>query len=236
MSLTNRNGRPPAGRRFADRRTLYTATIVGLVVAALALALWPHRGPLDPGDLERPLFVHVENAINGGKAQIDTDDENDDAEIIYAGIRPPRPDEPLFDEALRRNAELVNGKKARLRFGKQKHDDKSRMLVYVFVEDEFVNEVLVREGLAYVRTTEANYRFKDRLLAAQADARKHNRGLWSVRQTSREGSYPADPKYGNFHRPSCEECPKIRPERLVTFPTADRALSKGYAPCTQCKP
>ncbi|MGI0149322.1 MAG: thermonuclease family protein, partial [Thermoplasmata archaeon] len=135
-----------------------------------------------------------------------------------------------------RNAELVAEREVRLRFDDERRDGDGRLLAYVFVGDQFINETLVREGLAYVRLTTSGQRFGKRLLAAQAEARKKGRGVWSKPSPSRESSYSADPKYGNFHRPSCEEASKIQPERLIVFKSDKEALEKGFAPCSKCKP
>jgi len=221
---------------FAARRLRYTVIIAVLAITGLAIAFWPARQISNVRNPHRSLYVMAEYAISSGKVQIDTDDEKDDAYIIYAGLRPLHKSDPLFDASLKRHNELVKGKRLRLRFGKKKYDSKGRMLVYVFVDDIFVNETLIREGLAYVRLTDENHRFKKRLLAAQDEARRHRRGIWKTRLPSHENEYIADRKYGNFHRPSCAECSKIKSERKVVFRSANKALKEGLAPCTKCNP
>ncbi len=221
---------------FADHRWRYLTILIVLAITALTLAFWPRRQISNERNPHRSLYVDAEYAISGNKVQIDTDGEKDDDYIIYIGLRAPLRGHPLFEASLNRNNELVKGKRLRLRFGKKKYDDKGRMLVYVFVDDLFVNEILVREGLAYVRLTDKNYRFKKRLLEAQTEARLHRRGLWKIRKPSHESQYIADRKYGNFHRPQCEECAKIKPERKIVLRGTTQAFKEGLAPCTKCKP
>ena len=187
-------------------------------------------------DAGRRLFVDVKRVISGSKIKLDGRGDAEDEYIIYAGVRAPFPKEPYFEDSLTRNTELVIGKEVRLRFGKQRKDRNDRMLAYVFCGDEFVNETMVREGLAYVRNTTANHRFAERLLKAQKEARSRRRGLWKDRVWTRESSYPADPKYGNFHRRSCGEVGRINPKRLRTFKSAGRAFDEGFAPCAKCNP
>ncbi len=208
--------------------------IVGAIALAAAglLARTTMRSDEGSGGTDRPTQVEAERVYSGDTIQID----GPEVKVIYAGIRAPEEDEPLYEESKRRNAELVKGEDLRLRFDEKERDQKDRMLSYAFVGDRFVNEVLVCEGLAYVRLTNGTRRFADRLLAAQTEARQERRGIWARAPRSREPQYPADPKYGNFHRPSCEEVPKIKPERLVTFGTSDEAYEKGYAPCVHCSP
>ena len=217
--------------RSDKRIRIALATIGVLTVAAVAgWILWSAaRGDTeDPGGLARGKVEHVRS---GHKVVLDGGED-----VLYAGVRAPFQDEPLFDEALKRNTELVGGKKVRLRFEETVKDKKDRLLAYVFADGVHVNEQLVREGLAYAQVTTSQRRFEKELLTAQNDARKQKRGLWRLPTPPSETTYPADPKYGSFHRPSCEEVPNIKPERLVTFPQRNKAFDSGFAPCHKCKP
>ena len=182
---------------------------------------------------EHRLFVKAKRAISGQKIKLDNDQEE---YLIFAGIRAPVGGEPFYDESTKRSDGLISDKKIRLRFDEEHRDSEGRLLGYVFVDDTFVNEVLVREGLAYARLTTASDRFGQRLLAAQAEAQKARRGVWSKRSSGTEKSYTGAAKYGNFHRRPCEEAAKIPPERLMEFKTDKDALNKGFAPCAKCKP
>lgn len=209
------------------------AILAVFILVSIAVAFRP-RKPVDPErDLEKRLFVKVKRAMTAQKIKLDHDTEE---YLVYAGIRAPQNDEPLQVESTRRNDELVARKELRLRFDDEQRDADGRLLAYVFDGEQFVNETLVREGLAYARLTTTAQRFGKRLLAAQAEARKNGRGIWAKRSPSREASYPADPKYGSFHRPACPEAAKIKPERLVTFKSDNDAMEKGFAPCSKCKP
>lgn len=207
------------------------AGVVTLAVGAFLFATFKGEGHVQEGDYVRPLRIEVKRAASGHSITLKTDER-----LNYAGIRTPYKHEPFHDEARQRNSELVDGKKVRVRYDTPYRDRKGRLLGYVSVGGTLVNETLVREGLAYVRLTTETRRFADRLLAAQADARKHRRGIWRNMSRSSEASYPADPKYGNFHRPSCAEVAKINPERLVTFSGKRKAFDKGFAPCAKCSP
>lgn len=46
----------------------------------------------------------------------------------------------------------------------------------------------------------------------------------------------ASRKAKKYHRPSCQYAAKIKDENLVTFDSAEQALSAGYTPCGACKP
>lgn len=215
-------------------RTPIGLGVIGLVVlTAGALALLSGAEVPDDQSPEQRLFVKAKRAVSGQKLKLDNDQ---DEYLILAGIRSPVGGEPFYDEATRRINAMIEEKKIRLRFDDEHRDSEGRLHAYVFIEDTFANEVLVRDGLAYARVTTTNNRFGDRLIAAQSEAQKARRGVWSNRHAGTEKSYVGDPKYGNFHRRNCEEADKIPADRLVEF-TADKdALSKGFAPCAKCKP
>ncbi len=184
-----------------------------------------------PSEPARPTRMKVKHVRSGGMLKSESDEK-----LIYAGIRPPYEGEPLFGEARERNAELVGGRELRLRFDREPRDKKNRLIAYAFCDDAMVNETLVREGLAYVRLAEGQLRFAKTLLAAQDKARKSGRGLWAAPTPPPENLYPSDPKYGNFHRPGCDESAKIEPERKISFENRDLAFEKGFAPCDKCQP
>ena len=39
-----------------------------------------------------------------------------------------------------------------------------------------------------------------------------------------------------FHRPSCSWVPKIKPEHVVCFSSANQAMAAGYDSCQKCNP
>lgn len=175
----------------------------------------------------------VEHVRSGQKIKLKSGDS-----LMYAGIRTPVKNEPLYEEALKLNKELVEEKKIRMRFDgvDNRKDKKGRWVAFVFAESVFVNERLVKEGLAYVRLTTTTMRFSKELLKAQDHARKNKLGIWKGKRTPVEPEYHADSKYGNFHRPTCEEVEKIQTARLVHLGRRQEAFDKGFAPCTKCNP
>jgi micrococcal nuclease len=161
----------------------------------------------------------------------------DDEKLNYLGVRAPYEHEPRFNESKLRNEELVVGQELRLRYDDELRDSGGRLWAYAFLKDgTFVNEVLIREGLAYVRARPHVVRFRDQLIAAQNEARKARRGLWAEPKPSAEPEYFADPKYAEFHRPSCETAKNIKPERLTKFASRNKALDQGFSPCDKCLP
>lgn len=74
---------------------------------------------------------------------------------------------------------LVKGKTVRLEYDIQYRDPKKRLLAYVYVDDQFINRELVRNGFAIVAIFPPNVKKIDQLLEAQDEARKNKKGMWS---------------------------------------------------------
>ena len=145
--------------------------------------------------------------------------------------------DPLGDEAARFNRKLVAGRSVRLELERERQDDYGRLLAYVFLEDgTLVNRELVRQGLAYLCSKQRPLRYWDRLLDAQRQAMKEQRGLWSLPPPRPEGVYLANKRSGVFHRPSCPLGRSVKPSNRLQFKERNQAFSEGFCPCRQCRP
>src|SRR3972149_5856195 len=107
-----------------------------------------------------------------------------DASVRYLGIDTPEiltensPGDPLAEKARDLNRRIVNGKKVRLEFDKQKYDDYGRLLANVFVDNTFVNEEIVRSGLARALIIKPNEKYASRILEAEKQAKGERKGIW----------------------------------------------------------
>ncbi|NPA05946.1 MAG: thermonuclease family protein, partial [Chloroflexi bacterium] len=108
------------------------------------------------------------------------------ARVRYQGIDTPEtkerrgePPHPWGEAAKRRNRELVSGKWVTLVWdpNSEDRDHYGRLLRYVIVDDVFVNDTLLREGLAWYYPSE--HACSAQFLQAEAEARAARRGLWS---------------------------------------------------------
>ncbi|HEX6843515.1 MAG TPA: thermonuclease family protein [Actinomycetota bacterium] len=106
--------------------------------------------------------------------------------VRLIGIDTPETDGPFTDEecfgaeASRFTTDLLDGETVRLEFDVERRDRFDRLLAYVWLGDELANETIVREGYAQPLTIPPNVRYADRFVAAAADARAANRGLWAA--------------------------------------------------------
>jgi len=106
--------------------------------------------------------------------------------IRYIGIDTPetkypgRPIECFGPEADAYNRERVLGKTVRLEKDTSETDRYSRLLRYVYVGSEMINEVLVRQGYATAVSYPPDTRYQDRFKLAETQAKTENKGLWKA--------------------------------------------------------
>ncbi len=161
-------------------RTRLTSVIVLLAAAVLLYRLTaPARVRPEAPPLEGFTAVCT-RVIDGDTIELDSGEH-----VRYIGIDTPemRPLEAWAEAATKANRELVEGKTVLVVPGVQQRDRYGRLLAYVWVDDVFVNEELVRRGYARVATYPPNVRYQERFLAAEREARGADRGLWSTRET-----------------------------------------------------
>lgn len=105
--------------------------------------------------------------------------------LRYLGIDAPEkftnysPGEPFHLKSTDLNKELVGGKLITIEFDREKYDHYGRLLGYVFADGIFVNEEIVRRGLARTLFIGKNRKYEDRILKAQQEAKRERRGIWS---------------------------------------------------------
>lgn len=132
-------------------------------------------GPSTPQNsaAETQKDVLVKRVIDG-----DTIELEDETRVRYIGIDTPETGDCLGQEAADENRKLVEGKRVRIETDIQRLDKYGRLLAYVFVDSVFVNEDLLKRGIATVTTYPPNVKYVDKFLKAQEEAKGKNAGLW----------------------------------------------------------
>ena len=168
--------------------------LLSLLVAimTLSLAVWSsHKNPQTKGGVERgDLLVAtsssrlsrglVTEVIDGDTIRINTGET-----IRYIGIdtpetkHPRKPIECFGKEASQKNIELVLGREVELLKDVSETDRYGRLLRYVYVGDQMVNEILVKEGYAYAVAFPPDVDKQNVLTTAQQVAQEGNLGLWN---------------------------------------------------------
>jgi len=129
----------------------------------------------------------VTKVVDGDTIQVNMNEEI--FTIRYIGVDTPETVDPrrpvgcFGKEASNENKSLVEGKTVILQKDISETDKYNRLLRYVFLPlDEnkvlFVNDYLVREGLANVSTYPPDVKYDQQFLEAQRQAKENGAGLW----------------------------------------------------------
>ena len=164
-------------RRRPGRPLILAAAVFALLV--VRVWQWSAR-PAPPERLDEGVY-QVERVVDGDTLLL-----TNQARIRLKGIDTPetvKPDHPVErwgPEATEFARQFVSGGEIRLQFDRERKDKYDRFLAYVWVEDQLLNEALVRAGLARaVILFPISPAMKRRLLAAQEEARAARRAIWS---------------------------------------------------------
>lgn len=124
--------------------------------------------------------AHVRHTLDGDSLVLD-----DGRQVRLIGVNAPefghdgRPEQPLARAAQQRLAALTEGRTVTLVFEQERTDRHGRSLAHVRLADgTHVEEVLLREGLAWMIAISPNVAELARLQAAEDEARRQNRGVW----------------------------------------------------------
>ena len=181
--------------------------------------------PITP--VEQPQF-----AIQGEKASVVEVVDGDTIKVNlgggfytvrYIGVDTPETKHPTVGvecygrEASAANQQLVGGKTVLLEKDVSETDRYGRLLRYVWLEGELVNERLVRQGYAVSSTYPPDVKYQERFLAAQREAREADRGLWDACGGADvpAGAPPVVPA------PSSGDCDPAYPDVCIPSPPPD---------------
>lgn len=124
--------------------------------------------------------VKVTRVVDGDTIEIEGGQK-----VRYIGIDTPETVDPkkpvqcFGKEASNKNKELVENKQVRLEKDVSETDQFGRLLRYVYIDDVFVNDYLVRNGFAHSSTFPPDVKYQSQFLEAEKEARENGRGLWA---------------------------------------------------------
>ncbi|MBN2101488.1 MAG: thermonuclease family protein [Candidatus Aenigmarchaeota archaeon] len=133
----------------------------------------------EPSEIpDKSIFYKAEHAFVTGIVDGDTIILDTDERVRLLGINTPEKNQELYEEARERLRELVEGKNVTLETDFDQTDQYDRLLRYVFVDGIFVNELLIKEGLATLYIVPPNDRYEKELKYAETFANENRTGLW----------------------------------------------------------
>lgn len=132
-----------------------------------------------------PGTATVRKVVDGDTIELRIGDRNETVRLL--GIDTPEtvhPDEPVEcfgPEASARTKELLpRGTTVRIRRDVEARDHFGRLLLYVFIDEQMINELLLREGLARPLSIAPNTTHAAKFERVADEARTANVGLWAT--------------------------------------------------------
>lgn len=170
----------------------------GLTMAGFAVALLTIFGVITPNtssqineNIDTKQVEHVESDLTEDKLTVtrivdgDTIELSNGKKVRYIGIDTPESVAPNTEvecfgkEATVKNTDLVLNKEVTLVKDISETDQYGRLLRYVYVDDKFINDILVRDGYANASSYPPDIKYQDQFRQAEDEARTNNRGLWN---------------------------------------------------------
>lgn len=127
----------------------------------------------------------VTRVIDGDTIEVEKDGETETVRLLLVDTpetkHPTNPVQPFGKEASQFATAELEGKTVQLEYDGPKRDKYDRLLAYVWIDGEQFNEQLLTEGLArYAYVYNPPYTYSEELKKAESEARKAERGIWSI--------------------------------------------------------
>ncbi|HKB88398.1 MAG TPA: thermonuclease family protein [Patescibacteria group bacterium] len=122
-------------------------------------------------------YAKVTRVIDGDTIEIE-----DGQKVRYIGVDTSEiypKIECYSEEAKKENENLVLGRTVKLEKDVSETDKYSRLLRYVYLDNEFINDELVKTGFAKVETVPPDIKYKSEFLESENYAKENKLGLWS---------------------------------------------------------
>ncbi|MCK1977019.1 thermonuclease family protein [Jeotgalicoccus huakuii] len=157
-------------------------------------------------------------------------------------VHPNKPVEPFGPEASARLTELLNsGEQLYIEYDEgAKTDHYDRELVYLYVGDTNVHEVLLEEGLARVGYIYEQQKYLDEFRAAEQIAKDQQIGIWSIPGYVNEGGegFNSESEEEVVSEPAVETSPSnsdSTTNNAITAPPADTGGGQFFNNCTELR-
>ncbi|MTD30432.1 thermonuclease family protein [Planomicrobium sp. YIM 101495] len=142
--------------------------------------------------------VEVLSVIDGDTIRIDYEGESTTVRYLLIDTpetnHPSLGEQPLGKEATETNRELLASGTVSIEFDEGgRFDDYDRLLAYIYVDGESVQEQLLEQGLARVAYVfEPNTRYEDEFKDAEQRARDESLGVWQYDGYATDRGFRAD--------------------------------------------
>lgn len=145
---------------------------------------------LDQGD-RNLISADVIRVVDGDTIIVNISGKEETVRLLLVDtpetVHPTKPVQPFGPEASTFTKKLLTGKNVQLEMDVGERDKYGRLLAYLYVDDQMVNEILLERGLARVAYIfEPNTRYVDDFQTIQKQAQQQELGIWSIENYATE--------------------------------------------------
>ncbi|MDN4593830.1 thermonuclease family protein [Polycladomyces subterraneus] len=150
--------------------------------------------------------VKVVDVIDGDTIVVNLNGKNEKLRMILIDtpetVYPNKPKQPFGKEASDFTKKLLLNKTVELEMDVQERDQYGRLLAYVYLNGQSVQEQLLMRGLARVAVFPPNVKHLDEYRAIQDQAKQRKVGIWSIENyVHDDGFHPPQPKVASKPAP-----------------------------------
>jgi micrococcal nuclease len=205
----------------------------------------------------KPALKRVHKVLNG-----DTFIISEDFVVKLIGVKAPLvylddgKSEYFGRKSLSFTNRLIQGKRIKLKFDKNKIDEDGNILAYVYLPDsKFLNAEIIRQGFGKLDDS-FDFIYLSQFAEYEKNAKDKNIGMWKTPETpqpKKKASPPPNKKHllksqfnllkyvGSrenklLHYWYCAESENISKADFVIFKTKADAVKEGFTPCSTCNP
>ena len=158
------------------KRVLLVLSIILVLVATYVVVKKPQEISSTSSEMTQVTYV-----VDGDTVEVTGGRRVRYIDVNAPEIAHPGQKEECFGIAAKNeNNSLVNGQTVRLVSDVGDKDTYGRLLRYVYVGNEFINDTLVRQGFAVAEPIKPDTEFAKQFLFAQQEAKQMDRGLWNA--------------------------------------------------------
>ncbi|MED0702616.1 MULTISPECIES: thermonuclease family protein [Aeribacillus] len=153
----------------------------GLLALFFGWELWQK----DDSAVNNRLEAKVIDVVDGDTMKVIVNNKKETIRLLLVdtpeSVHPTKPVQPFAIEASNFAKEMLSDKKVELELGVRERDKYGRLLVYLYINGQMFNEMLLENGLARVAYVhQPNTKYVDRFLDVQKKAQQKEIGIWSI--------------------------------------------------------
>lgn len=133
----------------------------------------------------KKISAYVEDVIDGDTMRIIVNGKEETIRLLLIDtpetVHPTKPVQPFGPEASKYAKETLSGKEVEIELDVRERDKYGRLLVYLYINGQMFNEMLLENGLARVAYVfPPNTKYVDRFKEIEKKAKQKEVGIWSI--------------------------------------------------------